>query len=162
MAMISFGAGTLKVIPKVGVESTFGILQDITVDISHTKKELYGEKEFPVDIARGQGKISIKVKSARIDSRLFNDILFQGNLVTTGTTTSVSVTNKPMGNSGTLWFQLELEGNYSGKTRILRFYKCSASKLGMSFKNDDYTIPDFDIDAVADENDRIYDWITKE
>jgi hypothetical protein len=32
----------------------------------------------------------------------------------------------------------------------------------MSFKNDDYTIPDFDIDAVADENDRIYDWITKE
>ncbi|MGC2200923.1 MAG: hypothetical protein WA633_12365 [Stellaceae bacterium] len=54
----------------------FGVLQDIQIDFDWTDKELYGQLQFPVAIARGQGKISGKAKFAQILGLLYSDIFF--------------------------------------------------------------------------------------
>jgi len=40
----------------------FGVLQDIQIDFDWSDKELYGQLQFPVAIARGQGKITGKAR----------------------------------------------------------------------------------------------------
>jgi hypothetical protein len=54
----------------------FGVLQDIQIDFDWTDKELYGQFQFPVAIARGQGKITGKAKFARILGLLYSDIFW--------------------------------------------------------------------------------------
>src|SRR5260370_23592588 len=54
----------------------FGVLQDIQIDFDWTAKELYGQLQFPVAIARGQGKITGKAKFAQILGLLYSDIFF--------------------------------------------------------------------------------------
>jgi hypothetical protein len=54
----------------------FGVLQDVQIDFDWTDKELYGQFQFPVAIARGQGKISGKAKFARILGLLYSDIFW--------------------------------------------------------------------------------------
>ena len=73
----SFGTGTLTLIPA-GSNPTpieVAILQDINVDISYTEKDLRGADQFPVDIARGPGKISGKAKSGNIRGSLIAAVL---------------------------------------------------------------------------------------
>ena len=83
-----FGIGALwgqrSDISGVGPDQ-FAILQDNTVDFSFELKELYGQLQFPVDIARGKGKITGKAKSARVFAALYADIFF-GSTYTTGET----------------------------------------------------------------------------
>ena len=52
----------------------FGVLQDIQIDFDWTDKPLYGQLQFPVAIARGQGKITGKAKFAQILGLLYSDI----------------------------------------------------------------------------------------
>src|SRR5271165_3541528 len=52
----------------------FGVLQDIQIDFDWTDKALYGQLQFPVAIARGQGKITGKAKFAQILGLLYSDI----------------------------------------------------------------------------------------
>jgi hypothetical protein len=54
----------------------FGVLQDIQIDFSWSDKELYGQLQFPVAIARGQAKITGKAKFAQILGLLYSDIFF--------------------------------------------------------------------------------------
>jgi hypothetical protein len=54
----------------------FGVLQDIEIDFDWSDKELYGQLQFPVAIARGQGKITGKAKFAQILGLLYSDIFF--------------------------------------------------------------------------------------
>jgi hypothetical protein len=54
----------------------FGVLQDIQIDFNWSDKELYGQLQFPVAIARGQGKITGKAKFAQILGLLYSDIFF--------------------------------------------------------------------------------------
>src|SRR5438270_8500249 len=54
----------------------FGVLQDIQIDFDWTDKELHGQLQFPVAIARGQGKITGKAKFAQILGLLYSDIFF--------------------------------------------------------------------------------------
>ena len=54
----------------------FGVLQDITIDFDWTSKELCGQYQFPVAIARGQGKITGRAKFAQILGLLYSDIFF--------------------------------------------------------------------------------------
>jgi hypothetical protein len=61
----------------------FGVLQDIQIDFDWTDKELYGQLQFPVAIARGQGKITGKAKFAQILGLLYSDIFF-GSAPATG------------------------------------------------------------------------------
>jgi len=152
--MFLFGAGKLSVTPTVGDDAYFGTVQEVSVDFSFSEKELYGEYQFPVDIARTQGKINIKAKAATIDAKLFNDVFFQGAAIEAGGRTTITVTNKLMGSSPV--FALTFEVTYQGKRMTIVFPRCISSKLALAFKNEDHTIPDFDINAFAADDGRLY------
>lgn len=62
-----------------------GVLQDCSVNIDADTKQLYGQQQFAVDIARGKAKISVKAKAAQILARAVNG-LFLGQTQTTGST----------------------------------------------------------------------------
>lgn len=103
-----FGIGALwgqrNDIAGVGPDQ-FGILQQNSIDFSFELKELYSQLSFPVDIARGKGKVTGKAAVARVFASLYADLFF-GETVTlnsetntaenelhTVATTTVSVTN---------------------------------------------------------------------
>src|SRR5579884_485551 len=78
---LAFGAGALwgnrtdTTGSGIGPDQ-FGILQEIDIDFDWQVKELWGQNQFPVDIARGQGKITGKAKFARIFGALYGDLFF--------------------------------------------------------------------------------------
>ena len=76
-----FGSGNLFGLVLSGgilVPRKFAALQDVSVDFSFNLKELYGQNQFPLTIARGQGKIALKAKAANIHGATMNDIFFGG------------------------------------------------------------------------------------
>ena len=78
---LSFGAGAVwgerTDVSGSGIgPRQFGVLQDIQIDFDWTDKELFGQLQFPVAIARGQGKITGKAKFAQILGLLYSDIFF--------------------------------------------------------------------------------------
>lgn len=81
-----FGIGALwgqrTDVPGVGPDQ-FAILQDNSIEFQFEVKELYSQLGYPVDIARGKGKITGKAKVARVFAALYADIFF-GAAVTTG------------------------------------------------------------------------------
>jgi len=54
----------------------FGVLQDVAIDFDFTNKPLWGQYQFPVAIARGQGKISGKAKFAQILALTYRDLFW--------------------------------------------------------------------------------------
>jgi hypothetical protein len=72
---IAFGSGVL-----IGTTASgpiqFGSLQDVSIDFSFSTKQLMGQFQFPVAVARGAGKISGKAKFASIDGPVLNQIFF--------------------------------------------------------------------------------------
>jgi hypothetical protein len=78
---LAFGAGALwgnrtdQTGSGIGPDQ-FGILQDVEIDWDWQTKELYGQFQFPLDIARGQGKITGKAKFARIFGAIYGDLFF--------------------------------------------------------------------------------------
>jgi hypothetical protein len=88
---LAFGAGALwgnrTDVTGSGIgPDQFGILQDVQIDWDWTTKELWGQFQFPVDIARGQGKIAGKAKFARIFGAIYGDLFF-GQTPATGQVT---------------------------------------------------------------------------
>jgi hypothetical protein len=87
--MYVFGSGTLVFTPfgpnAAGnpTPTEFGTLQEVTIDISSSEKELYGKNQFPVAIARAAGKIAMKAKFATIYAKAMND-MFYGDSVQPG------------------------------------------------------------------------------
>jgi hypothetical protein len=78
---LAFGAGALwgnrTDVTGSGIgPDQFGILQDVQIDWDWTTKELWGQYQFPLDIARGQGKIAGKAKFARIFGAIYGDLFF--------------------------------------------------------------------------------------
>lgn len=87
-----FGAGTLWATPLTDAFGNtltapspirLGVTQEISTDISWDTKELYGQLQFAVAIARGKGKISLKVKHAQLNGAVWNNVLL-GQTLTTG------------------------------------------------------------------------------
>lgn len=66
----------------VNVPRKFGALQDVSVDFSFNLKELYGQLQFPLVVARGQGKITGKSKYASLNGGMVNDLFFGGTNAT--------------------------------------------------------------------------------
>jgi hypothetical protein len=87
---VEFGTGTLFGIPASGTPVPFGITQDVSVDISFTTKELYGQNQFPVAIGRGEAKIQCKAKTAQFSSLAFNGLFSNTTPATGGTVIAVS------------------------------------------------------------------------
>jgi hypothetical protein len=255
--MHTFGAGVLIGTPvtdaagnAIAIPSPvqFGILQEVDLDEEFELKELYGANQFPVDLGRGKGKVTMKAKAANINAELFNTFIFgqtitagyeaiyqdlTGNTLTAGSHTGFSptppnsgvyladlgvqdgnaipftrvasasaptggqyhitgvtgtaayvfsdvdiaaavkafinytytnatspsaakqiqVVNLPMGYAPV--FQVDLMAQMHGKTYYVRYPNCISTKLSRAFKNDDFTIPEFDISAFADSSGNI-------
>src|SRR6202795_10967 len=78
---LAFGAGALwgnrTDVTGTGIgPDQFAILQDVQLDWDWQTKELWGQFQFPLDIARGQGKITGKAKFARIFGAIYGDLFF--------------------------------------------------------------------------------------
>lgn len=242
---LAFGAGALwgERTDVVGSGTQqFGIMQDIGIDFDYSLKELFGQKQFSVDQARGQAKITGKAKFARVFGALYGDLFF-GTPATTGqlqaqqneaaivpavtpwqvtvanganfvddlgvyyasqnggrfarvvTATvagtysvnettgiytfvtgdaskavvisyvwnnsavgkQIAITNQDMGSvpifKGTFNSRKVTQGIVGNVTLILN--ACTASKLSIATRLDDYTIPEMDFSAMADVNDNI-------
>jgi hypothetical protein len=65
----------------------FGTMQDVSVDLSFDLKQLYGQKQFPVALGRGKGKIDGKAHVASVNGAMLNSLFF-GQTVTAGTALS--------------------------------------------------------------------------
>jgi hypothetical protein len=91
MSQYNFGIGSVTLVPAGATPTPVqvAVISDIQVDFSFDVKELRGQNQFPVDIARGNGKISGKAKNASIAGGLILAALGQG-AVSTGTNTGVS------------------------------------------------------------------------
>lgn len=95
--MINFGVGQLVLNPG-GTTPTpvqLAILQDVELDISFTEKELFGAYQFALDVARGEGKITLKAKEAQISSLLIGSVL-------TGSTSAAGYTSSAINEAGTV------------------------------------------------------------
>jgi len=236
----SFGSGVLygRKIPLTGVATPvrFGALQGVSIDISYTTKELFGQKQFPLAIGRGTGKITGKAQFGQFNAQALNDLFFgetadpatgqtvtknaeaqtiTANVVTvtnnatfardlgvikaadgtpyvrvsngpvgqqysanesTGVYTfnssqnntnvkvsyqytdaangkTITITNQDLGSSPV--FLAVLNETFNGKAISLKLNACQSSKLTMATKLEDFTIPDFDFMAFADEADVI-------
>ena len=81
MPQFAFGLGQLIVVPGTNtplVRATpvmVGTLQDVSVNIDYDLKELWGNSQFPVDVARGKAKITGKAKSGQLGSGLIASVL---------------------------------------------------------------------------------------
>lgn len=81
---VSFGSGSLFAIPS-GANPTpvqFGVLQDVAFDFNFSLKELRGQWQFPVALARGAGKITWKAKFAKLNGAALNNLFFNGTNAT--------------------------------------------------------------------------------
>ena len=84
--MFSFGSGVLlgqRTDIANATPINFGLVQEVQLDLQFTAKELYGQFQFPVAVARGQAKASGKAKMAQISGLAFNNLFF-GSSLTSG------------------------------------------------------------------------------
>jgi len=89
--MFAFGSGVLLGTRTDVANATpvnFGLVQEVQLDLQFTAKELYGQYQFPVAIARGQGKATGKAKMAQISGLAFNNLFFGGSPASGQVTTS--------------------------------------------------------------------------
>lgn len=77
-----FHTGTLfaKSAAANATPQSFGTLQNVSLDVAWTTKELFGQLNFAVAIGQGSAKIAGKASTANIQARLFNDIFFGATL----------------------------------------------------------------------------------
>lgn len=79
---IVFGSGSMFGV-NVAAGSTpakFAALQGVSVDLGFNVKELYGQNNFPITVARGTGKITCKASNATFQARAFNELFFNNTL----------------------------------------------------------------------------------
>ena len=84
MPQFAFGSGSLWGIDS-GANPTpprFAALQEVGVDFSFNVKELHGQYQFPLTVARGTGKITSKAKFAQLSGRVINSLFFNSTKAT--------------------------------------------------------------------------------
>ena len=80
--MIQFNTGVMIGTPVSGNEDSnptplaLGILQEGAFDVTWEVKELYGQSQFPVDVAKGKGKVSGTAKFASVTGKTIADLFF--------------------------------------------------------------------------------------
>jgi hypothetical protein len=93
MSQYSFGSGILygrSLESNVPTPVRFGALQGATIDFAFTSKQLYGQFQFPLALARGTAKITGKADFAQFNAQAFNDLFFGLTNPATGSTVTVS------------------------------------------------------------------------
>jgi hypothetical protein len=66
------------------------------------------------------------------------------------------ISNQLMGASP--FFGVTLNNAYQGRVLTLKFNRCMSSKFSMPFKNEDFAIPDFEFEAMADDAGNVGYW----
>lgn len=91
MPVPMFGTGIVTAIPSGSTPTPVRLvtLQDVSLDIGFTEKELRGENQFADDIAHGDGKLGGKAKNGKISSGYFGLIL-AGGATTAGTVRQIA------------------------------------------------------------------------
>jgi hypothetical protein len=138
--MFIFGAGNLYGIPQTDAAGVaianptpvkFGTLQNVSIDWSFENKSLYGQKQFPVAVGRGKGKVSGKAQIGNLNGKLINSLFFgqtltanvlvgiyNGDAGSVIPTTPFTITMSPPG-SGTYKRDLGvLDANGNNMTRV--------------------------------------------
>lgn len=90
-----FGSGSLFAYNTTTANSTpeqFAALQNVSLDFQFNLKELYGQNNFPLTVARAAGKITGKAMNASFQARQFNDIFFGGTLASGQLNTALNET----------------------------------------------------------------------
>ena len=59
-------------------------------------------------------------------------------------------------------FAVDLMRDYKGKFMNMEFYRCTSGKLAFSSKQDDYDLPEFEWQPMADDLNRVFKWNTSE
>jgi hypothetical protein len=97
MPQYAFGSGSLFAVPNATNPTPvlLGTLQECSIDISFSIKELYGQNQFPVAIGRGPGKVDAKAKTAEFSALALNSIF-------TGLTSSAGGLTVATSESGTV------------------------------------------------------------
>ncbi len=110
MAIFEFGSGVLLGVRTDIAGATpvnFGLIQECQIDLSFSTKQLYGQYQFPIAVARGEGKMTGKAKMAQVSGLAFNSLFFgqtlaagqlatafgEAHAVPAGTPYTVSATN---------------------------------------------------------------------
>lgn len=81
----SFGSGVMVGTRAGSANPTpreLATLQEGSVEFSFNVKELMGQFQFPVAVARGAGKVTGKSKFANFNSGALNDLFFDGTIAT--------------------------------------------------------------------------------
>ncbi len=238
MTQVNFGSGNMVGIPS-GANPTpaqFGVLQSVDIEFSGALKELFGQNQYPVSVARAAQKITGKAAQAQINARMFNALFFGGTLasgtaglqqatneagtipttpyqvtvtnsatfgqdlgvkfaatgvqlvrvasspatgqysvsagvytfaaadttlgvlisytysVTSGAS-KITITNGLMGAAPT--FQINLANTYNSQVINLQLNACVSNKLTFPFKNQDFTLTDFEFEAYADASNTV-------
>ena len=92
--MITFGVGHVFITPS-GTTPTpiqIGVLQDISLDASFTQKELHGQNQYAVAIARAEAKLTGKAKIGQFNGSLLLGF-FTGSTQTAGQTEGAQETD---------------------------------------------------------------------
>lgn len=85
MAQYGFGAGNLYVTPLADASGTaisnptpmkLMELQEGSLDFSGDMKELYGQNSFPSAVGIAKRKLTVKIKTARVNARAWNTLFF--------------------------------------------------------------------------------------
>lgn len=96
MTQYVFGTGDLFFTAVAGsAPLKIGALQDVSVDFSSDVKQLFGQNQFPLDVARGKTKIEGKAASGNVDVTSFNSFFF-------GQTTETGETVRAINEAGTV------------------------------------------------------------
>lgn len=89
----TFGAGEMYGVPLLDANGNaisnptpvkIGAMQEMSLDFAGELKELYGQNQFAIAIARGKVKVTGKVKGAQINGNTLNGMFF-GSGLTAGT-----------------------------------------------------------------------------
>jgi hypothetical protein len=105
MAQYGFGLGFLSLTDTSQTTQNpivCGVLQDVSLDISMTVKELRGSLQFPVDIARSTGTVTGKAKFAQISAGVVNAILAGSTIGAGMKIASINEAKTPAANSTTV------------------------------------------------------------
>lgn len=75
-------------------------------------------------------------------------VTFNFEYTATSTTAQLfTINNRAMGYTPS--FSVMLKGSYDGKDIVAKFYRGVSSKLALPFKNEDFSVPDFEADFFA-------------
>src|SRR2546422_108718 len=123
----NFGTGNLYATPVGGGDPLpVGALQDIAIDFTGEVKQLYGQNQFALDVARGKVKIEGKAKTGLIDLNLYNGLFF-GQTVASGET--LAAFNEAASVPGAAAYTVTVVNAASFKTNLGVYYASSGQKL---------------------------------